>query len=59
MYLINKLIYEKRNDQWEHVSTRVIRTFPEEKHARAYLEDCYKLNVLLSRGKEHYEMEKI
>ena len=59
MYLINKLIYEKQNNQWEHVSTRVIRTFSEEKHARAYLENCYKLSVLLPHGKEHYEMEKI
>ena len=59
MYLINKLIYEKQNNQWEHVSTRVIRTFPEEKQARSYLEACYKLTVLLPQGKEHYEMEKI
>ena len=59
MYLINKLIYEKRNDEWEHVSTRVIKTFPEEKHARAYLEDCYRLSVLLPKGKENYELKKL
>jgi hypothetical protein len=59
MYIVNKLSYEKRNKKWQHTSTRLMRTFPDEKHAIEYLEKCYMINTYLPHGKEEYIMEQI
>lgn len=55
MYIINKLEFEKVNKEWQHKSTRLIKTFPEEYQAVAYLNDCKRLNSH-SNKKEQYKL---
>lgn len=55
MYIINKLEFEKVNKEWQHKSTRLIRTFPEESEAVKYLENCIKL-ATYSNKKEKYNL---
>lgn len=56
MFLINKLEFNKGN----HISTRIIRTFPNdcEKQAKQYLEDCYMLASYFP-SHEKYELKEI
>lgn len=58
MYIINKLEYEKQNNEWKHNSTRLIKTFSERKHAEQYLENCFN-QTLNSKQKEEYKLEKV
>lgn len=58
MYILQKLEYEKQNEDWKHTSTRIIKTFSERKQAEEYLENCLKLNMYINT-KEQYKLEKI
>lgn len=60
MYIINQLDYEKQQDNnWKHVSTRLIKTFPEREQAEKYLENCLMINTYLGKEKQEYKMEKV
>lgn len=59
MYIVNKLDYKHVNNEWHHISTRLIKTFSERKQAEEYLHGCLSDTNHVNTERHEYTLVKL